>query len=184
MKRILTIFALLFSCFYTVAQTTAETALFSRINAYRDTIGGSNNVKWDTLAYKASRHHAKYLSLVNTLTSNSYYTIGHTEGANIDDFNELYDLNNRLKFFIPLAKDAGENVVGGIVSLTDSMLVNMFFKTWITSKKGHKEIIENKTYKFGACAISYSYVERKIKTSSGEKTIKTKIAYAVLVLYY
>lgn len=189
MKNILSILAVFFTFLSTQAQDSAEKRLFYDINIHRDSMGIAE-LKFDSLAYKAAKHHADYLAIIN----NSKYRAGlmtHDEKIDVEDFQE-YDAYDRLDFFIPKNKGTVENVAGGaipnplgkkIVTVKDSVISKVILNMWINSK-GHKKNLEIKNCTMGACAITVVSSDITINTPNGSK-IRTFVSYyAVFVAYY
>ena len=189
MKRFVVCILLSFnSIFIAHCQTSDETALFNKINHYRDSLG-LNKLIWDTSVYKMAYHHTEYLCLLNSKNNGKVIKsqLGHTEEVDIPDFDEFKTTIDRGKKF---AKDKfvknkyfsfAENCCLSTVSKNEkSNIYNSIFKIWLESKKGHKEIMESKDLIGAACSIKYYFAE--ITLDSGV-TRKILCVASVLDLY-
>ncbi|MDP2692789.1 MAG: CAP domain-containing protein [bacterium] len=189
MKTAVSIITIIFTFLSARAQSDVEKLLFSDINKYRVS-KGLQTLKWDSSAYNASKHHANYLSIINN-TKNHAGLISHDEKIDIENFQE-YNVDDRIKFFIPKNKNNVENVAsGGVpnflgkenVTSQDSVISKIIFDMWKTSK-GHNINMKVKNFNLGACAISYSESIITFNTALGTKTRTIKSYYAVFVAYY
>jgi hypothetical protein len=189
MKRFVVCILLSFnSIFIAHCQTSDETALFNKINHYRDSLG-LNKLIWDTSVYKMAYHHTEYLCLLNSKNNGKVIKsqLGHTEEVDIPDFDEFKTTIDRGKKF---AKDKfvknkyfsfAENCCLSTVSKNEKNNIhNSIFKIWLESKKGHKEIMESKDLIGAACSIKYYFAE--ITLDSGV-TRKILCVASVLDLY-
>lgn len=166
------------------SQTLEEKALFDTINQYRVS-KGLNKLIWDTSIYKMTNHHAKYVAIINSSPYNRKL-LTHTEDFEIPGFEELKTVNDRGKKYSkerfvknPYGSFA-ENCCLLSSGLTKKNVHGNFFKCWLNSKDGHKEIMEDKESQFGACSIQYYFLD--IILESGV-TKKIPMAVAVLDLY-
>jgi uncharacterized protein YkwD len=172
-----------------LAQDSVEKQLFFDINHYRDSVG-LQKLQWDSLAYKAAKHHADYLATIN----NSKYHKGlitHDEQIDVDNVDE-YSLGERFQLFIPKHKKAVENAGGGTVSnsfgkktvtIKIAEISNSLLNMWIGSD-AHKKNLERKEFTKGACAITFVNTNVIVDTPTGQQTRTITSYYAVFVTYY
>jgi len=184
MKATISIIAIIFTFLSARAQGDVEKLLFSDINNHRDSMGLAK-LQWDSSAYKVAKHHADYLAIIN---NTKYHTglITHDEKIDVENFQE-YNFSKRMDFFIRKNVYASENVcaLGVPNNFSDSLLAITSLKSWLASKKGHRENVENKKSTNGACAISYALVDYTTTTKLfGKITTRVKMSYAVFVAYY
>jgi len=85
MKNLIILLFLSFSCF---AQTKLDTLVFNKINEYRVS-KGLNKVSWDTVCFKASKHHSEYLERKAFKTKYDTITCGHEE--KVSGFEHCWD---------------------------------------------------------------------------------------------
>ena len=139
------------------SQTPEEKSLFDRINEHRISLGIGKLV-WDSNAYNMATHHAKYISIINSLPYDKKL-LSHDEKFNIHDFEEM-SFNERCKKFITqkhaLIREncAIHNIVSHFKSNKPTKPIDeILYEQWLTSKEGHKENMEAKESKKGACSI-------------------------------
>jgi uncharacterized protein YkwD len=180
MKRLL--IYILTLCFISVlrlsSQTKEESMLFDKINQYRDSLG-LNKLVWDSYIYKMASYHSKYLVLINTEPENKNL-ITHDEKFDMKDFAEL-SFNERCKKFIPAAKLIRENCAGNNMPSgfggKGFGVQELVFRSWVKSKQGHKENMENKFLTKGACSIVHCKLSIVLNTGK-----KVQIDYIFVVL--
>lgn len=186
MKKFIGIFLLYFCPILgAIGQTSEEKALFDTINKYRVS-KGLNKLIWDTSVYKMASHHAKYITIINSAPYNKKL-LTHTEELDIADFEELNTVNDRGEKYSKarFVKDPYSSFAENCCLLSSGKTVkkdihNNFFKCWLNSKDGHKEILEDKSSNFGGCSIQYYFME--VTLDSGVIR-KIPMAVAVLDLY-
>jgi len=151
MKNLIILLFLSFSCF---AQTKLDTLVFNKINEYRVS-KGLNKVSWDTVCFKASKHHSEYLEGLARVSNYMVITTGHSE--NVAKFADVTDrfiyfggktkttsagvwLGEIVQTFNSNFKDSDVSVLNRI---SDSIVVH-----WKNSPK-HNEIMLMSNYRFG-----------------------------------
>ena len=177
LKYIIIPFIVIFSVPEIFSQSNSlDSLLFTRINEHRDSIG-LNKLSWDTSIYKASKHHAEYLVLLNSeeyQKKHNKYNITsatHYEEVDFENFEEFFDVDERSKRYMGKSYHlCTENaaVVGARKSLTleileDEKIVDRIINGWINSP-GHKKNMEIESSKLGACSILLYDVAFKSKS--------------------
>ena len=81
-----------------------EKAVFDTINNYR-VKNGLKKVVWCDKAYQAAYHHSYYLSDVDSIPMSHYETV------NVNNFEELYMFDDRLRKYIGCSPYGVENII-------------------------------------------------------------------------
>jgi hypothetical protein len=155
--------------------------LFDKINAHRASLG-LNKLVFDSSAYAMASYHSKYLSVIN-MAPYSYNIITHDEKIDIPEFSEL-SFDERCGYFIKKShQKIYENCAGhncpSVFKGKENNIPSLILNLWLSSKSGHKENIENKQIKKGACSI----VHCKINMLVNGKNIPISYVIAVLDVY-
>jgi len=128
MKTLFTIFLTLINLIV-LSQTKLDTLVFNKINEYRVS-KGLNKVSWDTVCFKASKHHSEYLEGLARVSNYERFIISHNE----KDV-KFADVTDRYKSFGGNLQSVGEIVevfnesykdseVSFLSRMADSILVN------------------------------------------------------------
>ncbi len=189
MKTLIIILFCLFNWVYSYGQTSLDSLLFSKINEYRES-KGLNILIWDNTLFKASEHHSKYLLTMSNQDSSKKMYLTHFETKQFEGFKSLmlpedryeyylysnkneyhsqqYKYVGKNKYLYPLNKkyirSVGENASFGYqIGKLNNTIVDYIFNGWMNSK-GHREYLENKHIKYGACSIISNFYYSKVKT--------------------
>ena len=138
MRQYFTLLLIIIPLFFN-AQSDLDLLVFSKINEYRKQ-NGIHELVWGDNAFKASKHHTKYMMKKKQ--------IGHRE------ISTTPTATSRLKYYGVDFYFAGENcamVIIGIIEkyANDEYIATEIIEMWKQSP-GHNKNMLNKNYKFGS----------------------------------
>lgn len=172
MKNILTI-VLLFYCLITFSQSKLDSLVFDKVNQYRK----SNNLqelKWDSICFKASRHHTSYLYRKN-INIWPKSICGHSEDT-LKTHSDRYNFYSNNKRFIHMGEVA--QVISKNYMIDDSdylnKMANSILEAWKSSPK-HNQILLKSDFVFGGVNCQYFTKPTGIITSVNYRIISTML---------
>ena len=164
MKNIITtIFIMLSLSLF--SQTKLDTLVFYNINKYRDSLN-LPKLTWDTIAFKAAKHHSNYIIRKNSFNKNHLVrVIGHGEDT-LKSPSNRYDYYGGRKWTY-----VGENlsVVNPVYKNDDNVklqkISDLLLKMWIKSPSHNKVLLSNGNFGGVSCLVRVNnsgFVDRKL----------------------
>lgn len=147
------------------SQTKLDTLVFNNINKYRDSLC-LPNLTWDTISFKAAKHHSNYTLQKNTFNKNHLIRVlGHSEDV-LKSPSDRYDYYGGKNWTY-----VGENlaIVNPVYKNDDNLklqkIADLLLKEWIKSPN-HNKILLSKGNFGGVCCLVRTYesgfVDRKL----------------------
>ena len=153
MKKLFALAAVLIISLVASGQTSLDTMLFNKINEYRVS-KKLKEIKWDTIGYKAARHHSQYLNGKNFI---SHY----------EDSASYKDMDNRYEYFGGKTDRLSEIIALGCLNIHDNepcrwdKLADEILNLWKKSPP-HNRILLDPTNSSGGGSNAFTIREQGI----------------------